>query len=95
MICAKKMHGRLQTERVNGSMVSDVPKLAWVSKKSFKSWMGAQPRYMKIGSADINDHNYGKNHHMKTNLGSYESLINDLILYNFKIIEILTIFSQL
>ena len=31
-IVANKMHGRFQAERMNGSMVSDIPKLTWVSK---------------------------------------------------------------
>ena len=30
-IVAKKMNGRFQAEWMNGSMVSDAPKLAWVS----------------------------------------------------------------
>ena len=44
---------------------------------------------------DINDHNFGKIHNMKTNLGSNESSMNAPLLYNFKIIEIPIIFSQL
>ena len=31
-------------------------------------------------SADLNDHNFGKNRYMKTNLGSKESLRNVLLL---------------
>ena len=31
-------------------------------------------------SADINDHNFGKNRYMKTNLGSKESLRNVILL---------------
>ena len=38
-IVAKKIHGKFQAERMNGSMVSYVPKFAWVSKISFKSWI--------------------------------------------------------